>query len=349
MTTLDLAAIAASLATIFEDRITSQINRSTVLLQALPVGDGEGKNLAWNARFGSDVGVSRADGADLVAGDFKVDTKVPATLEYGTYDAPFSLTGKALAGAYASGNPSDLENLFGEEMQNAVERLAKGIHQALISGAGGTDEIHGLFGASGPLDTTGTYAGISRATYPQWASNELANGGVPRALTFDLMREAVEQIYTASGENVDMIVTTPALWTKFGKLFNGERRQMTDVYMRGNKIVLSGGFSALEFDGVPVMRDVDMPAGKMAFLTSRHLKVCQMPDPANAVNQASGNVGLAGSPEADMGEPARKLTARVNPLGRAGDSFKFQLICYPQLKCRKPNAQGSIVDLDATL
>ena len=349
MATTDLAAIASSLATIFEDRITSQINRATVLLQTLPVGPGEGKNLAWTVRFGTGVGGVRADGADLEAAHFLTDTKVPAQLDYGTYDSPFAMTGKALAGALATGNPADLENLFAEEMMEAVERLAKGISGALFTGDGSTDTIHGFYGASGPLDTTGTYAGVNRSTYSQWASNEYANGGVDRALTFDLMRDVVEGVYTASGENTDLIVTTPALWTKFGKLFGDNRRYTQDITLRGQKITLAGGFQALEFDGVPVVRDVDAPAGTMAFLSTRHLKVCQMPDAVTAVNQSMGMTGIKGSPEADFGEGTGKLTARINPLGRTGDSYKFQLINYPQLKCRKPNAQASLIDLDATL
>lgn len=349
MALVDQAAIAATLATIFEDLITSQINRAVVALQLVQVGPGQGKNVQWSARFGTDVSGSRADGADLVGGDFKNDNKDPANLDYGTYDAPFSMTGKAIASAMNARNPAELENLFADELGDAVERLAKGLNQEFYNGAGGTDEINGLYATSGPLDTTGTYAGINRATRAQWASNELDNSAVDRALTFDLMRDTSNAIYTASGENCDLIITTPALWSKFGNLFANERRWTHEVTLRGKKITLSGGHKALEFDGVPVVRDVDHPAKAMTFLSSRHVKMCQMPDAITEVNQSIGMIDVAGSPEADFGAMNSGLIARINPLGRNGDSYRFQLILYPQLQVRRPNAQASLIDIDPAL
>jgi len=344
---VNFAGIADALATIFEEQITSQINRSTVLMQLLATGPGEGKQLNWNARFGTSVGGSRGEGVDVAA--FNNDNKIPATLLYGTYDDAFSMTGKAIAAALNARNPQELEDLFQDEMGDCVERLAKGINQDIFTGAGGTDQIMGFFGTSGPLDTTGTYAAIDRSTYSQWASNELANGGTDRALTFALMRQALDDIYTASGEATDLIVTTPALYTKFGNLFGNDRRFNTEVTVRGRKITLSGGFNALEFDGIPVVRDVDCPAGKMAFLSTRTIKVCQMPDVVSAVNESKGMHELSGSPEIDYGTGNQGLVARLNPLARDGDKYKFQAILYPQLKVRRPNAQASIIDLDATL
>jgi len=349
MSLVTQAAIANNLATIFEDQITSQINRSAVSLQLVQVGAGQGKNVQWSARFGTDVSGSRADGADLVPGDFKNDTKVPANLDYGTYDAPFSMTGKAIAAAMNARNPAELENLFADEMGDAVERLAKGLNQEFYTGTGGTDEINGLYNTAGPLDTTGVYAGIDRSGQAQWASNELDNSGTPRALSFALMRSTLDAVYDASGENIDLIVAGSALWSKFGNLFATERRWTQTVNLRGQEIVLSGGHKALEFDGIPVVRDVDHPLTKMSFLSTRHVKMCQMPDAISEVNQSAGMVDVAGSPEMDFGQQSTGLSARINPLGRNGDSYRFQLILYPQLQVRRCNAQASLIDLDPTL
>jgi len=344
---VNLAAIADALATIFEDQITSQINRSTVLMQLLATGPGEGKQLAWTNRFGTAVGGARGEGADVVT--FNNDDKIPATLQYGTYDDAFAMTGKVIAAAMNTRNPQELEDLFQDEMGDCIERLAKGVNQDVWTGSGAANFITGLFSTSGPMDTTGTYAGIDRATYPQWASNELANGGTPRALTFALMRAALDAKFTASGESTDLIVTTPALYTKFGNLFGDNRRYQTEVTVRGQRITLQGGYNALEFDGIPVVRDVDCPAGTMAFLSTRHIKVCQMPDEVTDVNESKGEHELEGSPEMDFGAGRTGLTARLNPLGRSGDKYKFQAILYPELKVRRPNAQASVIDLDPTL
>lgn len=348
MSTVALSTIANALTTIFENEIVSQINRATPLLQVLPAGLGTtGKNISWPARFGSAVGGARAEGAAVVT--LNNDSKIPATLDFGTYDDAFGVTGKAMAAARAAGNPQELANLFVDELMDCVERLAKGIAIDLYSGSGAANVIMGLVASSGAIMSTGTYAGIDRGTYPQWAGNVMSNGGVGRALTFDLMREMRRRIYVSSGLKPDLIVTTPELHEKYGKLFGQQRRYVTEIRMRGQNILLDGGYQMLEFDGIPVLEDNDCVAGDMLFLSTRFCRVLQLADQVNEVNQSMSMVGLAGTPEEQFGQPTAKLTARVNPLGRDGDTYKFQLICYPQLQVKRPNANGVIQDLDAAL
>ncbi len=218
MSLVAMAQIAASLTTIFEEQITSQINRATVLLQVLPVGPGTtGKNISWNARFGTAVGGARAEGADVSV--LNNDDKVPATLEFGTYDDSFGVTGKAMAAARAARNPQELQNLFVDELGDCVERLAKGIAIDLYTGSGAANFIMGLVASAGGIMDTGTYAGIDRAVRAQWRGTVMSNGGVGRALTFDLMREMRRRIYIASGLKTDLIITTPELHEKYGRLF----------------------------------------------------------------------------------------------------------------------------------
>lgn len=347
MAQVTAATIAASLATIFEDRIASQINRATVLMQLVPVGNGTGKNLTWSARFGTAVGSTANDGADVAA--FNNDDKVPATLEYGIYQDAFSLTGKALATALNTRNPDELSDLFADELGDSVERLAKKISQDLYTGTGATNIIHGFVSAPGAITSTGVYAGIDRAVRTQWAGNVDANGGVGRALTFTLMRNMRTSIYTASGMKPDLIVTTPAIHGKFGDLFGQNRRYVQEVTIRGQKIMLNGGQGALYFDEIPVIEDVDCQSGSMLFLNTRQIMLAQLPDPSAAITQAMGTVGLAGTEEEQFGQPTGRLTARINPLARTGDAYKFQLILYPQMRVRRCNANGVIQDIDATL
>jgi hypothetical protein len=348
MSTTALSSIASSLTVIFEDQIQSQINRATVLLQVLPTGFGStGKDISWVARFGSALGGARGEGVAVAT--FNSDTKVPAKLDYGTYDDAFGVTGKALAGARASGNPSDLANLFVEELSETVERLAKGIAIDIYTGSGATDFIFGLVATGGAIMSTGTYATIDRAVRTQWQGTVMSNGAVGRALTFALMREMRRRIYTASGLKPDLIVCEPALHEKYGTLFGQQRRYITEVRLRGAMITLDGGYQMLEFDGIPVLEDVDAPAGMMLFLNTRYVRVLQLPDEVNDVNQSKAMIGLAGTSEEQLGMPSAKLRARINPLSRDGDLYKFQLILYPQLQVRRPNSCGVITDLDATL
>jgi hypothetical protein len=348
MSSVSQSDIAATLATIFEDQIVSQINRATVLLQVLPVGDGTtGQNIKWSARFGTAVGGARAEGDDV--GTLNNDPKIPATLEYGTYDDAFGITGKAMAAARAARNPADLANLFVEELGDCVERLAKGIAQDLYTGSGAANFIHGLVATAGGVMNTGTYATIERSAHTQWQGTVMSNGAVGRALSFDLMREMRRRIYNASGIKPDLIVTTPEIHEKYGKLFGQQRRYVQEITLRGSTIKLDGGYQMLEFDGIPVLEDVDCVSGDMVFLTTRFVRVLQLPDGTNEANQSMGMIGLAGTEEEQLGMPSRKLRARINPLGRNGDLYRFQLICYPQLQVKRPNACGVITDINAAL
>jgi hypothetical protein len=348
MTQTALSTIASSLSTIFEDQIVSQINRATVLLQVLPTGYGTtGKDISWVARFGTAVGGARAEGADVAT--LNTDTKAPAKLDYGTYDDAFGITGKALAGARAAGNPAELAALFVEEITDCVERLAKGIAEDLYTGTGATDHIMGLLATAGGIMDTGTYATIDRSSFPQWQGNVMTNGGVGRALTFDLMREMRRRIYTASGLKPDLIVCEPSIHEKYGSLFGQQRRYVTEIRLRGAMITLDGGYQMLEFDGIPVLEDVDAPTGDMLFLNTRYVRVLQLPDDVNDVNQSKAMIGLAGTAEEQLGMPNAKLRARINPLAREGDLYRFQLILYPQLQVRRPNANGVIQDINPAL
>lgn len=349
MSAMTLSTISSALADFFEDRVAMQINRAVVLAQLLPKSAGQGKNIQWVARFGSAAPTANgviADGADVSV--YESDTKVPAVLQFGTYNQAFSLTGKARAAAMAAGNPNELMNLFAEEFEEATQRLAVGIGTDLYTGAGTSNIIMGLIASAGGLAATGTYAGIDRGTYTQWAGNVLANGGVERPVTFELMRAMRRTIYTASGLKPDLIVCDPLTHERYGNLFGSERRYIQDVRLRGEKITLDGGYQVLEFDGIPVVEDVLCPAGNMLFLNTAQVHLKQLPDMVDGVNRASGSAAVAGTDEERFGAGPIGMNARIQPLATTGDAFKFQLILYPQLQVRRPNACGWIDDLETT-
>lgn len=350
MSDMNYSAIASSLATIFDNRITSQINRATVITQLLPVVPGQSHNVNWVASFGTGVGRVVADGAVVDrTNDPAKDDKVPASLNYGTYTEVFGVTGRALAGAAATGNPAALENLFAEELGDAASRFAKKIEMDLFTGDGTNNSMIGMNASAGMLRATGVYANIDRAVRTQWAATELLNGGVGRTLTLDLMRDMRRRIYVASGVKPDLIITTPELHQKYGGLIGQQRRFVQDVYLRGQQIKLDGGYQALEFDGIPVIEAVDCPTGVMNFISSQYVEIVPQPDPVTMVNQSMGYVGAQGTPEEQFGTPPARIQARINPLGRDGDRYQFQLIAYLCARIKRPNSGGMIGDLNYLL
>ena len=343
MADVTFALLTDSLLKRFASRVTSQINRATVLPQLIPSLPNTGQVIQWDVRFGTATGSVIADGADVSV--FNNDDKIPAILQYGTYNDAFAVTGKVLAAARVAGNPEQLMNLFLDELDNSAERLAKIVSQDIWIGSGAADTIHGLLATAGGLLDTGVYAGIDRAVRTQWQGNVLANGGIARPLSLALMREMRRTIYVASGLKPDLIVCDPAQHEEYGKLLATERRYVDEVRLRGNTIRLDGGYQVLEFDGIPVIEDVDCPAGNMVFLNSRHVFMGQMLDQANEVNQSRMLSRLQGTEEEQFGRGDLGLSARINRLAKTGDKEKFQLIMYPQICVKRPNATGVIADL----
>lgn len=354
MPSVDVSRITNALTTVFADRITAQMNRSVVGLQLLPYAEGSGKNMSWDVEFSNSGEVSDstlAEGADVST--YQDDDIAPAVLNWGNYSEAFALTGKARAVAASAGNPSDLVDLFGHKIENAVQRLCKNLGRDIYTGTGATNYIHGMFGGAtltsgAPLSAAGTYANINRATYAAWGANVLSNGGVARPLTFALMRAARREIYEACGMMPDLILVDAQQHEKYGALFGDQRRYVQEITLRGQRIVLDGGYRALEFDGIPVVADVNLPAGTMLFLNSSHIKMRQLRDLNDAVNQSRGTLGLHGSAEEQFGQASTRLTVRINPLAITGDAFKFQLICYPQLQFERCNSHCIITDLETT-
>lgn len=345
MAVRDLSSVTDALVKLFYDDVTNNINRAVVLAQLLPVKMGTGQNIQWVAKFGTATPGTAviADGANVTV--FNRDTKIPAVLQYGTYHDAFEVTGKAAAAAAAAGNPDQLADLFGDDMLDSSQRLARAVAADVYTGSGATDTIHGLTAAAGPLALTGTYAGIDKGVQTQWASNQVDAAAAP--LSFALIRQMRTAIYNASSEKPDLIVCDATQHEKLGLLYGAERRYVQDIYLRGQKITLDGGYQVLEFDGIPVIEDTQAPAQKMLFLNTRHLFMSQLPDPVTAMNQSMGLADIAGTEEEQFGSGRPTLKARVIPLAKTGDAYKFELICYPQLVSRRQNVHGMLTNLAA--
>jgi hypothetical protein len=336
----DFSNVTGVLSSAFADDITNQINRATPLFQILSFRMGSEKNIQWDVRFGTATGSTIADGADVST--YNTDDLVPATLQFGTYHDAFSVTGKAMAAAAAAGNPDQLVDLMGEEMSHSVERLATKLSQDCYTGAGGTNEIHGMLHSSGGVSATGTYASINRATYTQWASNSV--DAAAAALSLAQLRQTRRAIYLASGLKPDVIICDPVAFDKYGALLGSERRYMQDVRLRGQTVVLDGGYQVLEFEGTPVIEDKQMSADTFLFLNSRHVYLTQLPNPASVLARANGELMVTGTEEMQFGVASPKLSAMVLPLAVTGNAFKVGLFAHPQIVVRRPNSCGKLIN-----
>jgi hypothetical protein len=343
-----LSTVVDSLATIFEDEIASQFNRSVVLSQLLPFKAGSQKQLAWVPEFSDsskNYAGAVAEGADV--SNYSDDVLKPATLPWTNYSEQFSISGLALAAAAATRNPMEIADLFAEKLDRAVTRLCRKLNVDWYSGDASASpaQIAGLLDADGALQAASTYAGLSGATYSEWNANVNSHGGVLRDLSIQLMRDLRVSIFNASGERPDLIICDATQQERYGALLGPARRYVQDVSLRGMSVKLDGGYQSLDFDGIPVIADPNCPAGSMLFLNTKHVAIRQLPPAMMPMGLSSATIRLHGTAEEQLGQTGTAMVARINLLAVTGDAYKFQLILYPQLQVRRPNTCGVLSDL----
>lgn len=353
MAAIALSDITSALATLFEDQLVAQWNRAVVLTKLLPVVQGSAQNINWDVKAtdGSVAHTSSMIAEGATVSTFSDDALTKATLSFTNYYDAFGISGLALNAAAATGNPAGLADLFGEKFMDSVTRLAKNLNQEWYTGTGASNHIAGLVDpTNGALKASGTYAGINKGSVTLFQGNELTNGGSPRPVSFQIMRDTIRSVYVASGTTPDLIVCDPIQFARYGMLFGEQRRYMAEMTTAGGSYKLDGGFKALEFDGIPVVQDKDANSGQMLFLNTNHVRIQQMPDMLADANQP-GSIGkaaklkLTGTPETQLGAGTTSLSARLLPLAIVGDNYTFQLVIYPQLQVRRPNSCAMLGDL----
>lgn len=351
MTTTDSATLNPALEQFIRETVVKQYNRSIVSTNLIAKQVGMGKNLAWDVSVGTGTGQVFDDGQTV--NTFNADTEVLATMAWAEYGDAFKITGLAEDGAQFS--RTQLGNLWLWKMMQARERAGKLINDDLWAGAGttGPQTLFGLTMASnGPLSVTGTYAGVSRGSYSQWAGITLGNGGIPRAITLSLIEYGFEQVFNASGKIPTYGVTTSNIWRLLCELAGGERRIMQEVYVRGQKLNIALGFNAVEVNGVPVFKDISVPSGYLGFFSEDSIMLEYLPTNPSRVARGKimATVPLAGLPqEQDMtGAPAgagTPLVANVIALPSQGNFESWMLDVTLGLKVTRPNAHFLIKDI----
>lgn len=340
-----LSALSGALSVQFQKELDRQFNRFDPLFTKLQKSAGAGPNLTWDVRFSRTTGAAAiTEGADVVSGDIQADATVPAVLPWGIYRSVFGMSGLSVSAAMTAQNsPMVLMGKFRGQLEDAASDLANSISTHLYSGSGASSQIAGLHGA-GALLATGTYAGIARASYAEWAGNTTAVGG---ALTLAVLDTNERAIYNRCGMKPTMIVTTADVADAYAGLFTTIVRNapIGSSLSTPEQVIGSwdiNGFTGLHHKGIPVYRSAKCPAGQLYMLNENYMSLESLPffQIGDEVSQAQQSV-YANQPNA---APAN-LNAKVEPLGKTGDSAKFQVVVYAQLKVRKPNSMAVLTGI----
>jgi len=340
------SSVESQLASIFEDDIVAQVNRACPEAAFLSARPGTGKNIQFDVRVGANTpgGGTQTEGADISS--YNNDTYLPAVIQFANMFEPFALNEKAIMAAYAAGNPAELEDLAGEALMNATERLASNFADQFYNGTGVTPQVWGLY-ASGaaPIADTGAYAGIDPATpgNEQWVGNVVDAQAADADVT--LLRAIRAKIRIASGWSPDLYITDVTQFDKIAASYD-EKRRWVDTVTRadGAQVRIDGGVEMLSFEGATIIWSRNHPAQKITALNRRWIYLSQLPNVPGS--GAVGEVQLNGT-ENEQGRPPFRLTARIKRLAESGDARRFSLFLYPALVVRRRNAQGYVTNLSA--
>lgn len=345
MATQALTDISTALSIQLSPVLTKAFNRISVLAGLAPKTNGRGQNCAWVVQFTGASAATFAEGADVTA--YNQDASVYANLSWGQYRSSFGVSGLEQAAAQSSANsPAELMRIIMDNANNAMEALAFKMDLDMFSGTGSNS----IIGLDTALAATGSYAGIAKGTYTEWAGNVLANGGTARELTKGLMDQLEAACFDASGQSPNVIVASSAVCRKYEGLFDSITRvnlvQNTDLAV--NRADLSSlsvsstnGFTGYSYKGMPVYRARNATAGAMYMLNSDMFELQTLPQGVVNTSAQAQDAGLvAGAARLPVG-----LNVRVEAMAKTGDADKFTVKVYPQLKVTRTNGHGILQDI----
>ena len=161
-------------------------------------------------------------------------------------------------------------------------------------------------------------------SYPEWKA-VVKESGTPRvsgkvaptrrALTEDLMDEVVDDI-ADNGGNCDLIITTRAIRRQLVSLLRADKRFLTTK--------LKGGYTSVDFNGIPVVTDSDCTRDDMYFLTMKSLTLFE-------------------ESNWDWMDKDGAILSRVS----GEDAYEAILYWYSQFAVTARNQNGRLTDIEA--
>ena len=97
-----------------------------------------------------------------------------------------------------------------------------------------------------------TLFNISRDTYPEWRARVNHNSGTARAISETIIDDAILDCQEASEGETDLIISSARQYRKASHILTGDRRYTPSMRLRG-------GFTALDWGGIPFVWDRDCP------------------------------------------------------------------------------------------
>lgn len=158
-------------------------------------------------------------------------------------------------------------------MNDASSQAISLLTNALFNNTG--TNAQQLSGLPQAVSDTGTYGGISRATYPNWGSIAIAEGSTAPtrdSVLLDIIKVIAGQSGGPGGERPTFGVCGPLTWHKLATDFAAQERYNVNPggsYADG-EFGAQAMFQALSVGGVPIYLDANCPEGTIYYLNENY-------------------------------------------------------------------------------
>ena len=170
------------------------------------------------------------------------------------------------------------------------------------------------------ISDTSTLYGLAPATERLWKSHVIAHNA---AISEAVLKRMADRIKRAGGKTT-VIWTTPGVERAYWQLLKAERRFV-------NPTDYGGGYSGVEFSAgsagkIPLMTDIDAPAGKAIFVNEKEI------------------VMYRDKPFSFMDRDGSMWTRKINSSGRY-DAYLADLYEYSELGTHRRNTHGVVTGI----
>lgn len=269
MPSINIGELAATTIENYEKSLQDNIFKKHVLLNHMKNSGGVkeydgGTKIRVPLMYATSSAVMAFSGTDLLDNTYQ-DTVDAAEYEWRYYNSSIVFT---LEDELKNSGASQILDLLEAKIKQAEMSLAERINDDLYNGTSASKEITGI---ETLIAASGTVGAINGTTNSFWQSYV---DSTSEALSIADMRTAKNSANLGNGgSSVSIIVTTQTLHEKYASLLTASFVMNQPVGSKETKRLGDGGFSALEFEGVPVVFDEQCTSGGMYFINTDNLKL----------------------------------------------------------------------------
>lgn len=269
MANVNIGELAASTMELYHKSFVDNIFKRRVLMDHLKQNGGVkmypgGRLIRVPLMYRTNNTVQRVNGADVLDLTYQ-DTLDAAEYSYELYSASITFT---LEDELKNSGESQVLSLLEAKIRQAELSLSEATNTDLFSGTAADGDIIGL---DTIISTSTTLGAISGTTYDWWRGNVDATG---ETLSIADMRTIKNSCNLGNGgSKVSLIVTTQTLYEKYHSLLTATYTMNQPVPTNESARLGDAGFTAVEFEGVPVSFDESATSTNMYFINKDNYKL----------------------------------------------------------------------------